>query len=61
MLPVTCSTGCWTRKFLATDYTTIPTAMLLVGLALDERGPRWSEIDFASAESVAGPRIVDPA
>ena len=49
------------RKFLATNYTTIPAAILLAGLAFDERGPRWSEIDFASAESVAGLRIVDPA
>ncbi len=49
------------RKFLATNYTTIPAAILLAGLAFDERGSRWSEIDFASAESVAGLRIVDPA
>ncbi|MXW19083.1 MAG: hypothetical protein F4Z83_16240 [Gemmatimonadetes bacterium] len=49
------------RKFLATNYTTIPAAIMLAGLAFDERGPRWSEIDFASAESVAGLRIVDPA
>ena len=49
------------RKFLATNYTTIPAAILLAGLAFDQRGPRWSEIDFASAESVAGLRIVDPA
>ena len=48
------------RKFLATNYTTIPAAILLAGLAF-ESGPRWSEIDFASAESVAGLRIVDPA
>ena len=49
------------RKFLATNYTTIPAAILLAGLAFDERGPRWSEIDFASAESVAELRVVDPA
>ncbi|MCZ0935336.1 MAG: hypothetical protein OXJ54_09165 [Gemmatimonadetes bacterium] len=49
------------RKFLATNYTTIPAAIMLAGLAFDERGPKWSEIDFASAESVAGLRIVDPA
>lgn len=49
------------RKFLATNYTTIPAAIMLAGLAFDERGPRWSEIDFASARSVAGLRIVDPA
>ena len=49
------------RKFLATNYTTIPAAIMLAGLAFEERGPRWSEIDFASVESVAGLRIVDPA
>ena len=49
------------RKFLATNYTTIPAAIMLAGLAFDERGPRWSEIDFASADSVGGLRIVDPA
>lgn len=49
------------RKFLATNYTTIPAAILLAGLAFDERGSRWSEIDFSSAESLAGLRIVDPA
>ena len=60
--PVACSTGLLdSRKFLATNYTTIPAAIMLAGLAFDERGPRWSEIDFASAESVAGLRIVDPA
>ena len=48
------------RKFLATNYTTIPAAILIAGLAF-ERGPRWSKIDFASSESVAGLRIVDPA
>ncbi len=49
------------RKFLATNFTTIPAAILLAGLAFDERGPRWSDIDFASAESLANLRIVDPA
>ena len=49
------------RKFLATNFTTIPAAILLAGLAFDERGSRWSEIDFASAESIADLRIVDPA
>ena len=34
------------RKFLATNYTTIPAAILLAGLAFDERGPRWSEIEL---------------
>ena len=49
------------RKFLATNFTTIPAAILLAGLAFDKRGPYWSEVDFASAESIAGLRIVDPA
>ena len=49
------------RKFLATNYTTIPAAILLAGLAFDDRGSRWSEIDFASAQSVGELRIVDPA
>lgn len=49
------------RKFLATNYTTIPAAIILAGLAFDESGPRWSEIDFTSAESVSKLRIVDPA
>ena len=61
MSPDACSTGCWIHKLVATNYTTIPAAMLLAGLAVDEGGPRWSEIDFASAESVARLRIVDPA
>ena len=49
------------RKFLATNYTTIPAAILLAGLAFDERSACWSGIDFADPQSVAGLRIVDPA
>ncbi len=48
------------RKFLATNYTTIPAAIMLAGLAFDEHGP-YSEIDFSAAESIAGLRIMDPA
>ena len=49
------------RKFLATNYTTIPAAILLAGLAFDERSACWSGIDFADPQSVGGLRIVDPA
>ena len=49
------------RKFLATNYTTIPAAIMLAGLAFDERSQCWSGIDFTDPESVAGLRIVDPA
>ena len=50
-----------TRKFLATNYTTIPAAIMLAGLAFDERSECWSGIDFADPQSVADLRIVDPA
>ena len=50
-----------TRKFLATNYTTIPAAIILAGLAFDERSECWSGIDFADPQSVADLRIVDPA
>ena len=50
-----------TRKFLATNYTTIPAAIMLAGLAFDERSRCWSSIDFADPEAVSGLRIVDPA
>ena len=49
------------RKFLATNYTTIPAAIMLAGLAFDEHSQCWSGIDFADPEAVAGLRIVDPA
>lgn len=49
------------RKFLATNYTTIPAAILLAGLAFDARSKCWDDIDFADPKSVAGLRIVDPA
>ena len=49
------------RKFLATNYTTIPAAIMLAGLAFDERSECWSGVDFADPVSVAGLRIVDPA
>ena len=49
------------RKFLATNYTTIPAAILLAGLAFDERSPCWANFDFTDPKSVAGMRVVDPA
>ncbi len=49
------------RKFLATNYTTIPAAIILAGLAFDERSETWLDIDFSNPESVKELRIVDPA
>ena len=49
------------RKFLATNYTTIPAAIMLAGLAFDERNPCWTDTDFADPDNVARLRIVDPA
>ena len=49
------------RKFLATNYTTIPAAIILAGLAFDERSLCWSDIDFANPDKIAGLRVVDPA
>ena len=50
-----------TRKFLATNYTTIPAAILLAGLAFDPRHPTWKDVDFNSIDSISKLRIVDPA
>lgn len=44
------------RKFLATNYTTIPAAILLAGLAFDERSKCWDGVDFTDPKSVAGMR-----
>lgn len=49
------------RKFLATNYTTIPAAVLLAGLALDPRHELWRNLAWSSPESIARLRIVDPA
>ena len=49
------------RKFLATNYTTIPAAVLLAGLAFDRDCPIWKRVDWASPTAVSGLRIVDPA
>ena len=50
-----------TRKFLATNYTTIPAAVLLAGLAFDRRHPCWKDIDWTSPADLNKLRIVDPA
>ena len=50
-----------TRKFLATNYTTIPAAVLLASLAFDPRHPCWKEIDWSSPDHLKKLRIVDPA
>ena len=49
-----------TRKFLATNYTTIPAAILLAGLAFDDRIPKWRDYPWGSPEELPL-RIVDPA
>ncbi len=50
-----------TRKFLATNYTTIPAAILLAGLAFDRDHPMWKETDWTSLGDTKKLRIVDPA
>ena len=50
-----------TRKFLATNYTTIPAAVLLATLAFDGRHALWGDIDWMSPSDLAKLRIVDPA
>ena len=49
------------RKFLATNYTTIPAAIMLSGLAFDESSSCWNGIDFANPRDVSSLKIVDPA
>ena len=49
------------RKFLATNYTTIPAAVLLAALAFDPAHPRWRETRWDDPEDVGRLRIVDPA
>ena len=50
-----------TRKFLATNYTTIPAAVLLASLAFDSRRAPWKDIDWSSQSELGKLRIVDPA
>ena len=49
------------RKFLATNYTTIPAAVMLAGLAFDERQGTWTRTRWDDPKSVGRLRIVDPA
>ena len=50
-----------TRKFLATNYTTIPAAVLLAGLTFDDKHSLWADIDWTSPADLGKLRIVDPA
>ena len=50
-----------TRKFLATNYTTIPAAVLLAGLAFDDQAPAWKGFDWSDARCIGRLRVVDPA
>lgn len=49
------------RKFLATNYTTVPAAVILAGLAFDPEHPLWKERDWAAVDTYRNLRIVDPA
>ena len=49
------------RKFLATNYTTIPAAVMLAGLAFDDRHPVWTRTRWDDPKSVGRLRIIDPA
>lgn len=49
------------RKFLGTNYTTVPAAVMLAGLAVDRKHPRWNGVEWDSEAEVASLRIVDPA
>lgn len=50
-----------TRKFLATNYTTIPAAIILSALAFDRRHSTWKDMDFTSKQPLEQLKIVDPA
>ena len=50
-----------TRKFLATNYTTVSAAILLAGLAFDDKHPLWRNVNFADPEFLKKLKIVDPA
>ena len=49
------------RKFLATNYTTIPAAVMLAGLAFDPTHSRWAQVDWNDPKSIGRIRIIDPA
>ena len=50
-----------TRKFLATNYTTISAAVLLASLAFDRDAEPWSTVTWKDPEEIAKLRIADPA
>ena len=50
-----------TRKFLATNYTTIPAAVLLASLAFDRDAEPWNTVTWKEPEELARLKIVDPA
>ena len=50
-----------TRKFLATNYTTIPAAVLLASLAFDRNAGPWTTMTWEDPEEIARLRIADPA
>ena len=47
------------RKFLAANYTTIPIATMLAGLALGK--DQWPEIAWSDIDSIKDMRVLDPA
>ena len=50
-----------TRKFLATNYTTIPAAVLLASLAFDREAELWAAVPWGNPAQIARLRIADPA
>ena len=50
-----------TRKFLATNYTTIPAAVLLASLAFDRKAELWTTVAWKNPAEIARLRIADPA
>jgi len=50
-----------TRKFLATNYTTIPAAVLLTSLAFDREAEAWNTVQWSDSEQIENLRIADPA
>ena len=50
-----------TRKFLATNYTTIPAAVLLASLAFDREAEPWNTVRWSDPEEISRLRIADPA
>lgn len=50
-----------TRKFLATNYTTIPAAVLLASLAFDREAEPWNTVNWSDPEQIESLRIADPA